>query len=138
MRRSLLVAGVLAMLYAAVGSVVELGGKLGGVLLFLVAVLVAHDAIWSPLVLLAGRWLRGPVVRTAAIVATALTVTALPLAFGLGRTPDNPSALPLDYGRNLAVLLLGVGAVTGVILAVRRKKRARPDAHRRNVRHYER
>ncbi|MEV6846262.1 hypothetical protein [Actinoplanes sp. NPDC051411] len=138
MRRPLLVAGVLAMLYAAVGSVLELGGKLGGVLIFLVAVLVVHDAIWSPLVLLAGKLLRGPVVRTAAIVVAALTVTALPLAFGLGRTADNPSALPLDYGRNLALLLLGVAGATGVILAVRRKKRARADAHPRKVRHYER
>jgi hypothetical protein len=124
MRRLLLIAGVLAMLYAAVGSVVDLGGKLGGVLLFLVAVLVVHDAIWSPLVLLAGRWLRGPVVRTAAMVVATLTVTALPLAFGLGRAAG--------YGRNLALLLLGVGGVTGLILAGRRKKRPPADAHRKD------
>ena len=125
-RTALLVTGVLAMGYAAVGSFLQLGGKLGGVLLFLVAVLVAHDGIWLPLVLLAGTLLnrfvparhRAPV-RVAAIVAAALAMAALPLALGFGRTADNPSALPLSYGRNLALLLLGVTVVTAIILTLK-------------------
>jgi hypothetical protein len=127
MRRGLLVIGVLVMLYAVVGAVADLGGKLGGVLIFLIAVLVVHDGIWLPLVLLAGAVLnrivprrRRGLIKTAAIVAVAVTLPALPLAFGLGRTADNPSALPLDYGRNLALVLLAVALTTGVILLSRK------------------
>jgi hypothetical protein len=133
-RAALLVTGVLAMGYAAVGSVLQLGGKLGGVVLFLIVVLVAHDGVWLPLVLLAGTLLkaRRTPVRVAAIVATALTMVALPLALGLGRSADNPSALPLNYGRNLVLVLLGVAAATGVILVGRaranRKNSASGDA----------
>jgi len=117
MRRLLVVTGVLVMVYAAAGSVVDLGGKIGGVLIFLVAVLVLHDGLWMPLVLLVGRRVRG----IGAIVATALAVTALPLALGLGRAADNPSALPLDYGRNLVLLLLAVAVVTAVAFLTGRK-----------------
>jgi hypothetical protein len=120
MRRLLLACGVLAMGYAVVGSVADLGGKIGGVLLFLVAVLVVHDAVWLPVVLLAGRWIRRPAARVAAIVAAAVTVTALPLALGLGRTADNPSALPLNYPRNLALILIGVAVVAAVARVFRR------------------
>jgi hypothetical protein len=127
-RAALLVTGVLAMSYAVIGAVADLGGKIGGVLVFLIAVLVAHDAIWLPLVLLGGTLLNRivparhrPVVRVAAIVAVALTVAALPLALGLGRTADNPSALPLHYGRNLALVLLGVAAATGLTLLLRNR-----------------
>jgi hypothetical protein len=137
MRRGLLAAGVLVMLYAVVGAVADLGGKLGGVLIFLIAVLVVHDGIWMPLVLLAGTLLdrvvperyRGPV-RIGAIVAVAVTLAALPLAFGLGRTADNPSALPLDYGRNLALVLLAVAVATAVtVLGKGRKNPLRRDAN---------
>jgi hypothetical protein len=126
-RLALLVTGVLAMLYAAIGAVADLGGKLGGVLIFLIAVLVVHDGIWLPLVLLAGALLNRIIparhrghVRVTAIVVAALGLAALPLALGLGRSADNPSALPLDYGRNLALVLLGVVVTDGVAL-LRRK-----------------
>jgi hypothetical protein len=135
-RVALAVTGVLAMAYAAAGAVADLGGKVGGILIFLLAVLVAHDAVWLPLVLLAGTLLNRFVplryraaVRTAAIVAAGLTMAALPLALGRGRSADNPSALPGDYGRNLALLLLGVAVVTGIVLVSRgrgRKESAMP------------
>jgi hypothetical protein len=116
--------GVLVIGYALAGAFAQLGGKLGGVLIFLVAVLVLHDGIWLPVVLLAGVVLgrivparhRG-VIRVAAIAATALTVFSVPLVLGRGRTADNPSALPLDYGRNLALILLGLAVVTALIVA---------------------
>jgi hypothetical protein len=121
-RTALLAAGVAAIGYAAVGSVLDLGGRVGGVLLFLIAVLVLHDGVWLPLVLVAGAVLdrlvparHRPPVRIAAIVAAALTVAALPLALGLGRSAGNPSALPLDYGRNLTLVLAGVVVVTGLV-----------------------
>lgn len=126
MRPTLIVAGSLMMVYALAGAAADLGGKAGGVVVFLIAVLVAHDAIWLPLVLLAGTLLnrlvparhRGPV-RVAAIVAAALTAAALPLTLGLGRTPGNPSALPLAYGRNLALVLLALALTTGMVLVSR-------------------
>lgn len=117
MRRSLIAAGVLVMLYATVGAAADLGGRAGGVVIFLVVVLVAHDAVWMPLVLLTGRFVRSPAARVAWAVAAALTVAALPLALGVGRTADNPSALPLDYGRNLVLVL---AAVAGIALIGRK------------------
>jgi hypothetical protein len=56
------------------------------------------------------------VVRVAVIVGAAVTVVALPFVFGFGRAPDNPSILPLNYGRNLALLLLGLAALTALVL----------------------
>jgi hypothetical protein len=124
LRVALVVIGVAAMGYAAAGAVTDPDVRLAGVLLFLTAVLVAHDGVWLPLVLLAGALLdrvtparhRGAV-RVAAIAAAALTIAALPLALGLGRTADNPSALPLNYGRNLALVLLALAGTTALVTA---------------------
>lgn len=124
LRTALLVIGVAGMGYAVAGAVTDPDVRLGGVLLFLTAVLVAHDGVWLPAVLLAGALLdrvaparhRGTV-RVAAIAAAALTVAALPLVLGLGRTADNPSALPLNYGRNLALVLLAVAGTTALVTA---------------------
>ena len=124
LRAALLVTGVVVIGYGALGSLLDLGGRLGGVLLFLVAVLVLHDGVWLPLVLVVGALFerfvparhRGPI-RVGLIAAAALTVAGLPLALGLGRTADNPSALPLDYGRNLALVLLAVALTTGLAMA---------------------
>ncbi|MEV4469798.1 NAD(P)/FAD-dependent oxidoreductase [Nonomuraea sp. NPDC049504] len=68
---------------------------------------VAHDAILVPLVLLAGWALRRVrwAVRAAAIVAGTVTLATLPTVLALGRRGDNPSILPLDYGRNLLLVL---------------------------------
>jgi hypothetical protein len=124
LRIALLLTGVVALGYAVAGAVADLGGKLGGVLLFLVAVLVLHDGVWLPLVLAAGALLgrftparHRAVLRVAAIAGVALTVAALPLTLGPGRTADNPSALPLDYPRNLVLVLLAVAAVTALVTA---------------------
>jgi hypothetical protein len=127
MKLTMKLAGALMMLYAVVGAFLDLGGKAGGVLIFLVAVLVLHDAIWMPLVLLAGKRIKRPRTRVVAIVATAVTVTALPLALGLGRTADNPSALPLHYGRNLIILLLviGLGLLSRKDFTIRRRGKGR-------------
>jgi hypothetical protein len=134
LRAALLGTGVVVIGYAVLGSFLELGGKLGGVLLFLVAVLVLHDGVWLPLVLVAGALFerfvparhRGPI-RVGLIAAAALTVAALPLALGFGRTADNPSALPLNYGRNLALVLLAVTVATGLAVA-RARRRNRKDS----------
>jgi hypothetical protein len=132
-RAALIGAGILTMLYAVGGALFDPGLEAAGVLVFLVAVLAAHDAIWMPVVLVAGaaltrlvpRRLR-PAARVAAISAASVTVVALPLVLGFGRTADNPSALPLPYGRNLVFVLLVIAAAT--LPAIGRKKSERPRA----------
>jgi hypothetical protein len=119
------------MLYAVGGALADPGLDPVGVLVFLAAVLIAHDAIWMPVVLVAGVVLtrlvphrHRPVVRAAAIGAASVTFVALPLVLGFGRSADNPSALPLPYGRNLVFVLLVIAAVT--VPAIGRKKSERP------------
>jgi hypothetical protein len=118
-RTALVATGVLIMAYAAVGALTDPDVRPGGVLLFLAAVLVGHDAVWMPALLAAGalitRFVRRrhrPAVRAAAISAAAVTLVTLPLVAGLGRSADNPSALPLPYGRNLVIILLVVAGAT--------------------------
>jgi hypothetical protein len=127
-RAALIGTGVLLIGYAVVGAVLDPDVALPGVAIFLAAVLVLHDAVFLPLVLAAGT-LAGrlrPRLRTAVQVAGLLSlpvlVVGLPLAAGFGRRPDNPSALPLPYGRNL---LLIVGLIWLTVLLPRALRRIR-------------
>ncbi|MFD4370159.1 hypothetical protein [Streptomyces sp. NPDC058486] len=99
-----------------------------GVLVWLAGAIVLHDGIIAPLVLavgllLVGRSERG-VLRGALVVAGSLTLVTLPLLVRPGE-PPNPSALPLPYGRNLAIVLAAVAVVAAAVILVRRW-RARP------------
>ncbi|GAB1639908.1 hypothetical protein [Krasilnikovia sp. MM14-A1259] len=130
-------AGLLAMAYAAGGALTDPGLDVRGVLLFLTGVLIAHDAVWMLAVLGTGAALarlvpprHRPAVRAAAISAAALTVVAFPLVTGAGRAVDNPSVLPLPYGRNLAAVLLVIAAAT-LLTRLRRPRRGRPAAGRK-------
>jgi MFS family permease len=130
-RIMLVVAGVLTMGYAAGGALADPDFTLVGVLLFLAGVLAGHDAVWMLAVLAAGAAItrlvpqrHRPVVRGAAISAAALTFVAFPLVLGVGRTADNPSVLPLPYGRNLALVLLVIAAAT-LLTSLWRSRRAR-------------
>jgi hypothetical protein len=112
-RRILVSAGTLAMAYAVAGALTDPDVRILGVLVFLVALIALHDAVFLPLVLgagaLIGRFVpvrRQRAVRIAGLISLATTVIALPLALGYGRDPANPSALPLAYPRNLIVVLL--------------------------------
>jgi hypothetical protein len=137
-RRLLVAAGGLVMLYAGAGALLDDDVRQVGVLLFLAGVLVAHDAVLLPLVIgagaLAGRYL--PVtartaVRVAGFVTVILLVVAIPLVLGLGRRPDDPSALPRDYGAGLAAVLILVwtaALVTALRPALRRRWAARREA----------
>ena len=132
-RRILIALGAVVMAFALVGALRDHDVKFG-VLLFLAGVLVAHDGILVPIVIglgfLLGRVLpvgTRPVVRGAAIVSVAVTLVALPLVLGFGRPADNPSVLPLQYGRGLVMLLIGVWAAAGASVAVRAwRRRKRP------------
>ncbi len=93
---------------------------------------VVHDALLAPCVF-AVAWAVGRVLPRPAVVpvrlglaTTALLVAfAWPLVRGYGRRDSNPTALPLDYGRNLALSLVAVWLVVVAAIAtsvVRRRR----------------
>jgi hypothetical protein len=131
-RIALVAVGSVLIAYAMTGILIDDAADPVGVAVFLVAVLIGHDLLWMPAVLATGFLITRLVparqrngVRIAALIGAAVVVVALPLALGLGRTADNPSALPLHYGRHLGLILLVVGVVPAV-RAVLRKKSERP------------
>lgn len=131
-RWALGVAGVGAMAWAA--WLVLTGGAATdpkAVAIWLVGGLVLHDAVLAPLVVVLGwlaarvlpPWLRAPV-QVGTLVAGVVTLASIPLLLGRGRRPDNPSANPLDYSRNLFVVLAGIALVCGVWALVRWRTQA--------------
>ncbi|AGZ42965.1 hypothetical protein [Actinoplanes friuliensis] len=130
-RITLIASGTLVMAYAVSGALTDKDVKFGA-LLFLVGVLVFHDALFLPLTIGAGELLgllvpaglRTPV-RVAGVISLALTVVALPLVLGRGRVADNPSILPLNYGRGLLVIFAVIWVAAAVAVVVRRR-RVRP------------
>lgn len=110
--------------------------NLGNVGEWLVGGLLLHDAVLAPVVFTAcalayratrgtGARLRG---RLAALllVCGSLVLVSVPALLQQGRNP-NPTVLPLDYARNLAVLLaavLAAAALYAVLDARRRRRRA--------------
>ena len=99
---------------------------------FAALVVVTNDLLLAPVVIAVGVLLVRAVpggarayVQGGLFVSGAVTLLALPFVLGLGRTPDLPSALPLDYGRGLIVILvaiwLGVAALAAVSALGRRR-----------------
>ena len=91
--------------------------------------LLIHDAIVVPTVAVVAvllGWLLPvrvlPVVQGVLVVAIVLTLVAIPVVGGWGRLANNPSLLPLDYGRNLAIVL-GLVVAAGALLVVRAVRR---------------
>ncbi len=150
MRAVLVAVGAVVMGFAVLGAVTDPGLKPGGVVLFLAAVLVAHDAVLLPVTIAAGAllarfapgWARQSL-TAAAIVSLAVVVVAFPLVFGSGRSADNPSVLPLAYGRGLALILavIWTAAFVSAMLARCRAVRAQhrlepvpgPEAGRKRI-----
>jgi hypothetical protein len=111
-RRALIAAGGLVMLYAVGGALLDGDVNKVGVPAFLIAVIVLHDGVFMPVVLGAGalinrfvapRW--RPSVQVAALVSVAVSLVALPFVLGPGRDPANPSALPSPYHDGLLLIL---------------------------------
>lgn len=87
--------------------------------------LLVHDLVWAPLVVLGSVVLVRvvparvrPVVQGALIVTAAVLLVGYPVVNGSGRLGNNPSILPLDYPRNLVIVLAAVWTVA-VALMVR-------------------
>jgi len=130
-RRVLVAIGAITIGYAVLSAIADPDVKLLGVLIFLAAVLVLHDGILLPITIgvgvLFGRLplpARVPV-RVAALISLPITIVALPLVLGYGRSPDNPSILPLHYGRGLLVTLAVIWVPTVVITAIRLRRHRR-------------
>jgi hypothetical protein len=131
-RRGLVTAGILAMGYAIVGALTDPGLHVGGVLIFLAAVLAAHDIVLLPLIIGFGALIARLVpagariaIRVAALCTAAVMVVTLPLVLGYGKSTDNPSALPLAYGRGLATVLTLIWTVALASILGRRVARYR-------------
>jgi MFS family permease len=133
-RAALVVTGVALIGFATAGALTDPDVDPVGVLLFMAGALIGHDVLWMAAVLVAGalitrlvpiRW--RAVTTAATIVAAAVAVVAFPLVLGYGRPPDNPSALPLPYGRNL-LLILSLIVITALLsrLLRRRGRRGSP------------
>ncbi|MEV4008772.1 hypothetical protein AB0K37_41950, partial [Actinomadura sp. NPDC049753] len=86
---------------------------------------VLHDAVLVPAVLAAGALTglvpagRRRVVRAALVIGACVTVVAIPAVLGYGRRDDEPSRLPLPYGRNLAIVLGAIAVVAACVLLAR-------------------
>jgi len=90
---------------------------------------ILHDALLAPLFVVVGfatirlpEVARTPV-RLALAASALLTAFAWPLVQGWGRRTTNPSALPLDYGRNLVVSVLAIWFLAAIAVAVRLRRR---------------
>ena len=92
--------------------------------------LIAHDALFAPLVVLGSVLLtravpaavRAPV-QGALIVSCALIAVAIPVVGGFGRLANNPSLLPSDdYGLRLAIALGVVWAITATVAVIRLRR----------------
>ncbi|MFI1995425.1 hypothetical protein [Actinoplanes sp. NPDC020271] len=122
MRRPLIAAGLLIMLYGIAGAILDTEVNLVGVVAFGAVLLVLHDGIFLPLIAGAGALVRRlvppgwqPAVRFAAIVDLAVVMVASPLVLGFGRDAGNPTVLPRPYGKGLLLILVvaTVAAVAG-------------------------
>ena len=148
-RRCLLAIGAVVMTYAVIGALTDPDVKFGA-LIFLIAVLVAHDGLLLPLTIgvgsLVGRYAprRVRALTTAALVVSlAVTIVAFPLVLGRGRAADNPSLLPLHYGRGLLEIYAIIWATVAAAATVqagrdRRREAHRPIANPRARRHHRR
>ena len=136
-RVSLVVVGLVALAYGG-WSLLALGlGNTVAVLPWLAGVVVAHDAVLAPLVLLLGAAslrVGAPALRRGAVmvlvVLGSLTLAAVPVLGRFGARPDNPTLLDRPYARGwlaVAVLVLFVVAATELVRARRERRRTPPD-----------
>jgi hypothetical protein len=91
---------------------------------FVVGAVVVHDLVWAPAVaavlaattVLLPGWARRPV-RLGLAFSALLVLISWPEVRAYGRRARNPTLLPLDYGRNLLLLLAVVWLLVGAALA---------------------
>ncbi len=132
-RVSLVIVGLVAIGIAVVGAIADPGLNQAGALAFLLGVLITHDLVALPLAITVGallsrrlvRWAR-PWVLGGLFASAVVTVLAIPLLIGTGRRADNRSRLPLDYPRNLLVVLVVIWTVVVAGCLISRWRSCRP------------
>jgi len=113
--------------------------RYGGLLVWLIGAVLAHDAVIAPVVagvaLLVGRTGRRvrpaviAIVQVGVVVGVVLTLIVVPEIVAKARGPKNDTVLPFDYGARLGVAWLVVAVLTAlavagwVVLARRREAR---------------
>ena len=90
-----------------------------------------HDVVFTPVVLAAGVLITRVVPRRARAAAQAallicgcVALFAWPEVRDYARVNHNPTSLPHNYTANLAVVIAAVCVGTGVVAAIRRRRRA--------------
>lgn len=124
--------GGAVMAYGLRGALTELGpGNPFRLAVWVVGLDLAHDLVVAPVVVVLGLLLaavlppvwRGPV-RTAAALSGVIVLFSVPLLTGWGRRAGNSSTLPLDYSRNV-VVIVGLVWLTAFAVVTVRSARAR-------------
>ena len=122
-----LVVGGALMAYGVHGVLTELGpGNPFKLAEWVVGLDLIHDLLLAPIVVVLGllaAWalpttMRGPV-RAAAALSGVVVLFSIPLLTGWGRRAGNSSTLPLDYARNVVIVLAVIWAVAAVVAAAR-------------------
>lgn len=129
----LAVAGIALLIFGASRLLTKVPGTmLVWVAIWLVAALIIHDGIVSPLVLMIGVALRRFVpdrgrryLQAGLIVAAVVTVIALPLMYRRDSQPPSKALLLQNYPLNWALLLGLIGAGVLILYAIR-VARAKP------------
>ena len=137
MKAARLTLGVVGVAATAYGAWLVLGlstSSWPGLVTWLAAGVVVHDAVLAPLVLVVGLALRrvvpgparGPVV-VGAVVLGAVTLVAVPAIGRFGARPDNPTLLDRDYVAGWLALACLVVVAVGVATLVRSRRERRRD-----------
>ncbi|MFG1927281.1 hypothetical protein [Cryptosporangium sp. NPDC048952] len=92
---------------------------------FFLAGTLATDLVLMPFVDLLLRRVRPGrrLIAGGVVISGVLTLVATPFLTGGGRDPSVPSALPLDYGRGLLVLLAAVWLGVAILAVVSARRR---------------
>ena len=126
--------GVLVVLYGIVNLGVHIPIQtLAWVAVWLVAAVIIHHGVISPVVIAVSSLLRRLVpdrgrryLQTALIVAVPVTVIAIPLIYRQGTQPPSKALLLQDFTANLGLLLGIIGAVCLVGYAIRVARKPLP------------
>lgn len=96
---------------------------------FVIGGALLHDLLFAPLVLVAavviGRIVPGPsraAVQGALAVSGIVALFSYPLVRRFGLANHNPTSLPYDYARNLAIVLGIVWAVAAAVVVIGRRR----------------
>jgi hypothetical protein len=99
-----------------------------GVIIWILAAIIVHDGILSPLLLLVDVWMRRAgrripygvlaIVQGGVVVGAIMSMLVLPEIYKKSLGVKNPTILPLDYGLNLALFWAAVALLTAAACAL--------------------